>query len=123
GFSGPFHRASFGGSTIMRGFVWFRRDLRVHDNPALSAAVEECDEVIGLFVFDEPLLRSGIFGSACVNFMLGCLGELALSLARGGIRLQWRRGNRSKKRFVPRMSGRRTSFIGIVTTSRVRSNG
>ncbi|BFU89112.1 MAG: Deoxyribodipyrimidine photo-lyase [Nitrospira sp.] len=76
----------------MRGLVWFRRDLRLHDNPALSAAVEECDEVVGLFVFDEPLLQSGIFGSTCVNFMLGCLGELALSLARGGFTLQWRCG-------------------------------
>lgn len=76
----------------MRGLVWFRRDLRVRDNPALSAAVEECGEVIPLFVFDEPLLRSDMFGSACVNFMLGCLEELATSLARGGIPLQWRRG-------------------------------
>ncbi|MCS6302615.1 MAG: deoxyribodipyrimidine photo-lyase [Nitrospira sp.] len=76
----------------MRGLVWFRRDLRVHDNPALSAAVEECDEVVGLFVFDEPLLRSGIFGSACVNFMLGSLEHLASSLAGIGILLQWRRG-------------------------------
>jgi deoxyribodipyrimidine photo-lyase len=76
----------------MRGLVWFRRDLRVHDNPALSTAVEECDEVIGLFVFDEPLLRSNVFGSACVNFMLGCLEELATSLARGGITFKWRRG-------------------------------
>ncbi len=76
----------------MRGLVWFRRDLRVRDNHALSAAVEACDEVVGLFVFDEPLLRSGIFGSACVNFMLGSLEDLASSLAGLGIPLQWRRG-------------------------------
>ncbi len=76
----------------MRGLVWVRRDLRVRDNPALSAAVEECDEVVTLFVFDEPLLRAGVFGPACVNFMLGCLEELLTSLARLGIPLHWRRG-------------------------------
>ena len=37
--------------------VWFRRDLRLHDHPALTAAVEAADVVIPLFVFDEPLLE------------------------------------------------------------------
>jgi deoxyribodipyrimidine photo-lyase len=76
----------------MRGMVWFRRDLRLHDQPALTAACQECDEIIPLFVFDEPLLQSHQFGSACVNFMLGCLEELASSLAGLGIMMQWRRG-------------------------------
>jgi deoxyribodipyrimidine photo-lyase len=77
----------------MRGMVWFRRDLRLHDQPALSAACQECDEVVALFVFDEPLLQSHQFGPACVNFMLGCLEELASSLAGRGIPFQWRRGD------------------------------
>jgi deoxyribodipyrimidine photo-lyase len=76
----------------MRGIVWFRRDLRLHDQPALTAACEACSEVIPLFVFDEPLLQSHVFGSACVNFMLGCLQDLASSLSKGGLALQWRRG-------------------------------
>ena len=76
----------------MRGIVWLRRDLRLSDQPALTAACEACNEVIPLFVFDEPLLRSKIFGSACVNFMLGCLEDLAASLAARGLALQWRRG-------------------------------
>jgi len=77
----------------VRGIVWFRRDLRLHDQPALTAACAECDEVIPLFVFDEPLLQSHEFGSACVNFMLGSLAELASSLADHGVPLQWRRGD------------------------------
>ena len=77
----------------MRGIVWFRRDLRLADQPALTVACEECDEVIPLFVFDEPLLKSQEFGSACVNFMLGCLDELRASLAVLGLPLQWRRGS------------------------------
>jgi deoxyribodipyrimidine photo-lyase len=76
----------------MRGIVWLRRDLRLADQPALTEACKECDEVIPLFVFDEPLLQSQTFGSACVNFMFGCLQELKSSLADRGITLQWLRG-------------------------------
>lgn len=76
----------------MREIVWLRRDLRLHDQAALAAACEACSEVIPLFVFDEPLLRSHVFGSACVNFMLGCLQDLAASLVGRGLPLQWRRG-------------------------------
>jgi deoxyribodipyrimidine photo-lyase len=76
----------------MRGIVWFRRDLRLNDQPALTAACGECDEVIPLFVFDETLLQSHVFGSVCVSFMLGCLEDVAASLTNRGITLQWRRG-------------------------------
>lgn len=76
----------------MRGIVWFRRDLRLHDNPALTAACEDCEQIIPLFVFDQPLLNSHFFGSACVNFMLGCLQELSTSLASRGTKLMWRKG-------------------------------
>jgi deoxyribodipyrimidine photo-lyase len=76
----------------MRGIVWFRRDLRIADQPALTAACEACSEVIPLFVFDEPLLQAQVFGSASLNFMLGCLDELASALAGSGLALQWRRG-------------------------------
>ena len=76
----------------MKGLVWFRRDLRLRDNPALSAACKECREIVPLFVFDEPLLQSHVFGSACVGFMLGCLEELRRSLASLGLTLAWRIG-------------------------------
>ena len=77
----------------MKGLVWFRRDLRLSDNPALSAACQECREIVPLFVFDEPLLRSHAFGSACVGFMMGCLEELRRSLALHGVSLAWRMGD------------------------------
>lgn len=76
----------------MRGIVWVRRDLRLRDNPALTAACAACSEVIPLFVFDKPLLESHAFGSACVSFMLGCVQDLASSLCERGIPLRWRRG-------------------------------
>ncbi len=76
----------------MRGLVWFRRDLRIQDNPALTAAVEECEEVVPLFIFDEALLQAQMFGSPCVNFMLRSLHELSAGLSRLGLELTWRRG-------------------------------
>ena len=76
----------------MKGLVWFRRDLRIHDNPALSAACKECREIVPLFVFDEPLLRDHVFGAACVGFMLGCLEDVRRSLAERGVTLLWRTG-------------------------------
>ncbi len=86
----------------MRGVVWLRRDLRLQDQPALTAACADCDDVIPLFIFDDPLLRSRQFGSPCVTFMLSCLDELAGSLAVRGLALQWRRGNQIEEaiRFV-----------------------
>jgi deoxyribodipyrimidine photo-lyase len=86
----------------MRGVVWLRRDLRLQDQPGLTAACADCDEVIPLFVFDDPLLRSRRFGSPCVTFMRSCLDELAGALAVRGLALQWRRGNQIEEviRFV-----------------------
>ena len=42
--------------------VWFRRDLRVHDNPALAQACAESDRVVALYVLD-PRLLHGRFAS------------------------------------------------------------
>ena len=91
----------------MRGVVWLRRDLRLQDQPALTAACADCDDVIPLFIFDDPLLRSRRFGSPCVTFMRSCLDELAGALAARGLILQWRRGNQVEEvlRFVTDAKG------------------
>lgn len=36
-----------------RAIVWFRQDLRLHDNEALTAAMKAVDEVVPVYVFDE----------------------------------------------------------------------
>jgi deoxyribodipyrimidine photo-lyase len=42
--------------------VWFRRDLRLDDNPAWAGATSECDAVVPLYVVDATLLdRAGPF--------------------------------------------------------------
>ena len=39
-----------------RAVVWFRRDLRVADHPALRAALDAADQVVPVFVVDRTLL-------------------------------------------------------------------
>ena len=86
----------------MRGVVWLRRDLRLQDQPALTAACADCDDVIPLFVFDDPLLHSQKLSSPYVTFMVSCLDQLAGALAARGLILRWRRGNQIEEvlRFV-----------------------
>jgi deoxyribodipyrimidine photo-lyase len=66
--------------------VWFRRDLRVHDHPALTAAHREADRIVPVFVLDPRLLEAGRFPSANrAWFMLSSLRELRGALRdRGG---------------------------------------
>src|SRR3954471_622397 len=65
--------------------VWLRRDLRVHDHPALWTAVHEHDRVLPLFVLDERMLAGRFASGPRTAFMLGCLRELADALEeRGG---------------------------------------
>jgi deoxyribodipyrimidine photo-lyase len=43
---------------IRRSIVWFRQDLRLHDNEALTDAINICDEIIPVYVFDERLFHN-----------------------------------------------------------------
>ena len=38
-----------------RAIIWFRQDLRLHDNKALMDALEHADEIIPVYVFDERI--------------------------------------------------------------------
>ena len=66
--------------------VWFRRDLRVHDHPALTAAHRSADRLVPVFVLDPRLLDGGRFPSANrAWFLLAALRELRGALRdRGG---------------------------------------
>ena len=66
--------------------VWFRRDLRVHDHPALTAAHRTADRIVPVFVLDPRLLEGGRFPSANrAWFLLESLRELRVALRdRGG---------------------------------------
>jgi deoxyribodipyrimidine photo-lyase len=73
--------------------VWFRRDLRIRDLPALATACREHDRVVPLVVFD-PKLLGGRFRSANrTQWMLDALGVLDASLRERGGRLVLRHGD------------------------------
>lgn len=40
-----------------RAIVWFRQDLRLHDNEALTTALRMADEVVPIYIFDERVFQ------------------------------------------------------------------
>jgi deoxyribodipyrimidine photo-lyase len=72
--------------------VLFNRDLRVRDNPALTAAAK-AERTVPLFVFDEALLGSRLAAPNRVAFLLEALRDLDDSLRRAGAQLYLCRGD------------------------------
>jgi deoxyribodipyrimidine photo-lyase len=72
--------------------VWFRRDLRVRDLPALAHACREHERVVPLFVFDPALLGGRFRSHARTAWLLGCLEALDGELRGRGGRLVLRHG-------------------------------
>jgi deoxyribodipyrimidine photo-lyase len=58
--------------------MWFRRDLRLADNPAFCQAVSRFDEVVPLFIWDPNLIKAS--GANRLFFLAGCVEELGKSL-------------------------------------------
>lgn len=62
--------------------MWFRRDLRTHDHPALTAAVEAArlagTQVLPLFVFDDALLAKS--GQRRIDYLNSSLQQLDIDL-------------------------------------------
>ena len=71
--------------------VWFRRDLRLSDNPALAWAAGTGKPVIPVFILDEET-GDTVAGSASRWWLHGSLRELDAGLRRLGSRLVLRRG-------------------------------
>ena len=71
--------------------VWFRRDLRLSDNPALAWAAGTGQPVIPVFILDEEAGDTAV-GSASRWWLHGSIRELDAGLRRLGGRLVLRRG-------------------------------
>ena len=71
---------------------WLRRDLRLHDNQALEAALAGGDAVVPLFVLDEALLTLYAASEKRIAFMLDSLRSLDRSLRERGSYLVVRKG-------------------------------
>lgn len=71
---------------------WVRRDLRLHDNQALAAAMHAAASVVPVFVLDPALLASGWTAEARVAFLLDGLRVLDAELRARGSGLVVRAG-------------------------------
>jgi deoxyribodipyrimidine photo-lyase len=72
--------------------VWYRRDLRVRDHPALRAALDRHERVVPVFCLDERLLHGRHRSGPRTQFMLECLHDLDGSLRERGSGLVVRHG-------------------------------
>ena len=71
---------------------WFRRDLRVTDNTALSYACREADEIIPVYLLSTWKRHHQWTGPNRQEFLCGCLESLAKNLEHIGGRLILRSG-------------------------------
>lgn len=73
---------------MCRAVLWFRKGLRLHDNPALMKACEEATAVQPIFVLDPWFLSPQRVGANRLRFLLESLEDLDASLrARGSFLL------------------------------------
>lgn len=71
---------------------WFRRDLRVTDNTALSEAARRAEHVLPVFILEDALRTGPDVGAARLAFLLNSLEALRKNLAELGYQLIVRRG-------------------------------
>ncbi len=72
---------------------WFRRDLRLSDNTALSAASRQAEGVIPVYVLSEWNQAHRWTGASRQQFLCGCLASLEKNLLSIGGRLIIRQGD------------------------------
>jgi deoxyribodipyrimidine photo-lyase len=87
----------------MVALVWFRRDLRVHDHPALCAALAGHERIVPVFCLDDRLLHGRHASGSRTAFLLESLNDLDSQLAERGARLVIRHG--PPERELPALAG------------------
>lgn len=65
-------------SALKTSIIWFRRDLRINDHPALLAAIESSDQIIPLFIVDKQQIAEA--GTKLLAYMSQSLRSLDDSL-------------------------------------------
>ena len=63
---------------VTRSIIWFRRDLRISDHPALNAAIAAGDEIVPVFILDPKLNNAS--GEKRLAYMVQSLHLLDASL-------------------------------------------
>jgi deoxyribodipyrimidine photo-lyase len=77
---------------VSTALVWFRRDLRLADNPALCAALANADLVVPVFCLDDRLIHGRHSSGPRTQFMLESLRDLGSALQAIGSGLVIRQG-------------------------------
>ncbi|UTF60707.1 deoxyribodipyrimidine photo-lyase [Gilvimarinus sp. DA14] len=85
----------------MHSLVWFRNDLRVHDNPALHYALQDQEDatkpqVQAVYVLCDEFITSHPVGARKLWFVRETLRELQIDLAASGIKLDLLRVAKAK---------------------------
>ena len=78
--------------TRQRALVWFKRDLRVHDQAALVAA-RAYPDALAIFIIEPEWIGSPDCDASHLDFALACLDELRAALAARGLPLLVRVGS------------------------------
>ena len=72
-------------ANLTYGIHWFRRDLRVHSNPALMENLKRHDRrVVGVFFFDSKFLSRSDFSHNRFGFFLKTLAALRIEIETAG---------------------------------------
>jgi deoxyribodipyrimidine photo-lyase len=97
--------------------VWFRRDLRLHDHPALRAALDADERVVAVFCFDDRLLHGRHASGSRTQFLIECLNELDSSLRERGSALVVRHGppERELSELARKLAAKHLHFTGDVS--------
>ena len=66
---------------------WFRKGLRLHDNPSLRAALESSNQTVPLFIIDPHFQNPDYVGVNRMNFLMETLKDLDSSLQKKGLRM------------------------------------
>ncbi len=74
---------------LQRSILWFRQDLRLHDNESLLEAVRSSDELIPVYIIDPAIVA---YGAARRQFLLESVKELRAYLRHRGSDLVVRTG-------------------------------
>ncbi len=99
--------------------VWFRRDLRLHDNEALTEALRYADTILPVYVFDErewraelPLTGCRKIGAHRARFILESVADLRDSLRQRGAELIVRTGRAEE--IIPELTRQIRGQLGFL---------
>src|SRR5687768_4336991 len=87
---------------MIRSILWFRQDLRLHDNEALLEAIRNSDELIPVYIFNPqqfvPVTQYGTAKTSSIrtHFLLESIQDLRQQLRNLGSDLVVRIGNPEK---------------------------